>query len=317
MAKITLVFPYIGELNKFHCFALEQLSKIVCLDILVFTSENTNERAREICSGVSFHSIEKVFKHGNQYNISVENIMEHPYKLCDYRPFFDKIFEFDYEQFWGFGDLDCIYNPERLNILFSEVNDSKGVYGELGHLRIIGKDAIISVQERLTAVIDEYYLNGVDLLNPEKGYALDEHRFFNVLCEQMHLEGTLKWYKNHFSPIWDVDYKHIIPKNLFTNLLTFDRDGIYEEDGSLSDLAYIHLQKRKIFTQENNLESTLSMFFCEINGDVCFTSYNLRKEYNPSIASKIRFYMKVFVKRVRYRISNYGFSKRPSLICKK
>ena len=317
MAKITLIFPFIGEINTFHSLALIQLSKIKCLNVIVITAENTNSHARNTCKGVEFLSIDRVFKHDNKYKISLDDIFKHPYKLCDYRPFFDKIFKFSHEQFWGFGDLDCIYNPERLEYLFTEIHDSNGIYGELGHLRIVGTDAISTLQKRLLTEIEKYKNRGIDLFNPKKGYAIDEHRFFNVLCEELHSEKKITWHKDYFKPIWDVDYKHIIPNNILVTKITFTQNGIYESNGEPSKLSYIHLQKRKIYTHLDNLNGALSFHFCEKTGHVCFTKDNNKVHYRPSIKNKTRFFLAVLIGRVKYRIYNYGFSKRPSLICKK
>lgn len=118
MKRLALVLPYYGTLPKYFPFFLKSLEG-KCFDVLCFTDlEVGGHPDNFIVTRLSFDALKALAekKLGIPVNPSC------PYKLCDLKPFYGKIFE-DYlqdYQYWGFGDCDLVYG-ELLNTMLPEL----------------------------------------------------------------------------------------------------------------------------------------------------------------------------------------------------
>lgn len=317
MNKITLIIPYIGKLNSYHLLAIDQLSLIDTLDVNLIIDRENYPVKHDFIGEIKIWHIGDVFKFENPLEVKLQDILQHPYKLCDFRPFFNLLFEVgDYSRnYLAFGDLDCIFNVKRLRLLLNKINDSQGVYGDRGHLMVFGSETLQPIQSKLFSAIELFKKKSINLLAPDKGYAIDEFHFLHEILRELQSEKILKWYSDAFQPYFDVDYKHLMPKNYNQSIkFSFSLENVFE-NGKYSDISYIHLQKRKIAGDVSYLYtgSKLNLTFDDVSGFAGFFHFesSVRK---PKALNKLKFYLKVLIGRIKYRINNRGLGKTPSLI---
>lgn len=106
--KISLIIPYFGKLP-----ALSQLFFFTCgwnknLLFLLFTDQ---KRPEELPENVKYHYMTlKDFNQLASQKLGVKIKIVYPYKLCDLKPMYGKIFENYLTDtfFWGYCDLDMI-----------------------------------------------------------------------------------------------------------------------------------------------------------------------------------------------------------------
>lgn len=311
MQKVSLIFPYIGNLNQYHLYAINQLNKIDDVDVF-FITDNKNIKSEYIKSH-NILNIENIFNHNNILNIKLEDIIRKPYKLCDYKPFLNLLFNLPTYDYWGFGDLDCIYNPAILTDRIKNLNNPNAVYGERGHFTILGRKSSEIIQNEFFKVIADFKKKGTDLLNPNINYALDEFKFFHIICNELNKKNKITWESNYFEPLLDIDYQHIIPINFNKEKkYEFDLYSIYVNN-QLSSLSYIHLQKRKIQSKHNIFVGKNYLHFSPETGNALFQSEITDFNAPPKLRNRIIYFLTMFYKRVKYRIKNHGLNKRPSL----
>ena len=108
--RIILILPYFGKLPNFFPFWLQSCVNNKDIDFLIITDNENLEVS-------SYKNIFKVTMTFDDCRAIIEEklkrrvLLERPYKLCDYRPLYGKIFE-DYiegYEFWGFCDCDMIF----------------------------------------------------------------------------------------------------------------------------------------------------------------------------------------------------------------
>ncbi|AWK81315.1 DUF6625 family protein [Photobacterium damselae] len=309
--KIKYIIPFVGNLNEYHKYAIEQLSNVNRLDIYLLLDSNLYEKEKVYLSNyATVLKIEDVFNKENSLGILLDDILKYPYKLCDYRPFFQEIFHIknDNYKYIGFGDLDCIFNSFILNEKIDKINDINTVYGNRGHLMIFGTNTVPLINRELKESIYDYKKQGIDLLNPKKGYAIDEFFFMHKILIKLKSSNVIKWDAEYFYPFFDVDYKSLVPKNLNKRKFSFNIAAINDSSG-ISDISYIHLQKRKINGDVINKDKCYNLYF-NSEGTVIFDIRD-NLEFKHSIYNKLKFKFVVFFKRVKYRLYNYSVFKRP------
>lgn len=122
MNKIGVVICYFGEWPKFFSFFLSSIIHNKNFDWLIFSdNENVLPKHQNIkYYKMKLNEFSKLAKKKTNLSISFDN----PYKLCDFKPLYGKIFEdhLSNYKFWGYSDIDTIYgqikefiNDEILN----------------------------------------------------------------------------------------------------------------------------------------------------------------------------------------------------------
>ncbi|MER0325907.1 DUF6625 family protein [Vibrio vulnificus] len=303
MKKISLVIPYFGKLNRYQLFAINQLSLVDFLDVNVIVDRNVLEYS-SILNDANVMDVATCFINDNLFGVQLSELKKYPYKLCDYKPFFNLIFKFEYHEYFAFCDLDCIYNPPVLNKLLSSI-PKKVVGGEKGHFMIFDFDSLEKIQEVFLAKADDYRKkNKINLFTSERHFALDEFLFLHRILERLHSDGDIVWERCFFNPLLDLDYKNVLPKNWVDTELTFSLDSIMS-NRSTSNYSYIHLQKRKVI---GDLQSINRIGF-DNRGKVCLNE-TLGNRIN--LYAKITYKIDILLKRVKFRYGHHGISTRPS-----
>ncbi|WP_298392033.1 DUF6625 family protein [Flavobacterium sp.] len=107
--NIAIIIPYFGKLPSWFNLFLISASKTKIVTFILFTDDETkfNYPINFNVNYCSFADLSKMFKKTLGQSIYLEN----PYKICDYRPAFGKVFK-DYIgefSFWGHCDIDIIF----------------------------------------------------------------------------------------------------------------------------------------------------------------------------------------------------------------
>jgi len=171
MKKIVILVVYFGEWPKWFRIFLETCRHNERIEWMFFTDckvpKSTPDNAK-------FEKMTlKEFEDLASSKTGIGANIERPYKVCDFRPAFAKIFEdyiVDYD-FWGWGDIDVLYG--NLNHIFDPRN--------------LKKYDIISVRRRRTAGAMTVFKNTEDMkmlfkkspdykrvFGSSVGYAFDE-----------------------------------------------------------------------------------------------------------------------------------------------
>ena len=109
MNSIGVIILYFGKWPDFFPFFLSSIIRNKDIHWLLFSD---NDDVFSKYSNISFYKIDKTeFNRlaSKKTNLNI-NIID-PYKLCDFKPLYGKIFE-DYlsgYKFWGYSDIDVIY----------------------------------------------------------------------------------------------------------------------------------------------------------------------------------------------------------------
>lgn len=134
--RIILILPYFGKLPNFFPFWLQSCVNNKDIDFLIITDNENLEVS-------SYKNIFKVTMTFDDCRAIIEEklnrrvLLERPYKLCDYRPLYGKIFE-DYiegYEFGGFCDCDMIFG-DISKFITDEILNNYRFIGDLGHLHI-------------------------------------------------------------------------------------------------------------------------------------------------------------------------------------
>jgi len=107
--RVALIIPYFGVLPHYFAYFVKSIATSPILELLLFTDA-------EICvplpKNVTVHrSSLSEFNELASRAVSVPVTSTNPYKICDFRPAFGKVFQEylrDFE-FWAFGDIDLVY----------------------------------------------------------------------------------------------------------------------------------------------------------------------------------------------------------------
>jgi len=113
MKKICIIIPYFGKWPDWINYFLLSCKYNATIDWLFLTDcEPPAIQANNlIFKKISLQAFNQLASHKLNMNINIK----HPYKLCDFKPAYGKIFE-DYLKnydFWGYGDLDLVYGNIR------------------------------------------------------------------------------------------------------------------------------------------------------------------------------------------------------------
>ncbi len=115
MKKIVIIIPYFGQYPYYYRLVIKSMLANKTVDWLFFTDQEEPEEKNNIkvirCNLNDFNKLA-------EKKLSLTLNIKDPYKICDYKPAFGKIFEDyikDYD-FWGHADMDVIWGDIRFFI---------------------------------------------------------------------------------------------------------------------------------------------------------------------------------------------------------
>ena len=134
MKSIIVILPYFGKLPNMFPFWLESCKLNSSVDFLIATDQQINCEASNI--KVIQTSLPDI-KDKLESLLGIQVWLEKPYKLCDFRPLYKKLF-FEYVKeydFWGYCDCDLIFGNIR-EFLTDELLNQKDYILGMGHFHI-------------------------------------------------------------------------------------------------------------------------------------------------------------------------------------
>lgn len=292
MKSICFVYPWFGKFNSYFDLWLESAKKNESIDFLIYTDKKNitwiKERfflpnnIRVFASSLSEISL-KISK-----ILGRVILLNRPYKLCDYKPFYCFLFEeIKQYDFWGFGDMDVILGDIR-HFLSEDILDKCDVIGNMGHMQVFRNVDYIN---NLIFQTPRDFLNRV-LSDADQNYFFDEREYsrFNIYksdrkkliwddvadVRKPSRKFGLKYFR--FSFPCDADDKHHKQCCFYDYsdgklYLTKIVNGLVVK----KEVIYLHLQKR---TMKNCVKNNHTSFLCLPNRFVkCGNINQIKKKY--------------------------------------
>lgn len=274
MIKVVLINVYFGKLPNYFPLWLKSVEKNPTIDFLIVTDDKTkyNYPKNVIVIYDNFNNIKNRFDCIFDFN----NVLDSPYKLCEYKPFYNLIFEDIVKKydFWGYCDLDLIFGDIRKFLSEDIFNNYKKIYNR-GHMTIYKNtkevNDIISSKELF---VDCY--NYIEALTTRYVCHFDEGYGVSKIFDYLKI--------NQYNKVdcADINQKKYCFNNLFREDLK-EQKGIYKwENGKLffineknkeTEIIYAHFQKRNMDLDEEVLEKNVffaipNKFICKVDKDI-------------------------------------------------
>lgn len=173
MKSILVIHPYFGRFPKMFPFWLESCKLNKTVDFLIVTNQEIQSDADNII--IKKSSLTQV--KSQLESICGMNIwLEKPYKLCDFRPLFGKLFS-EYTQkydFWGYCDCDLVFGDIRHFLTEEVLNNHDYILG-WGHFH---------VQRTIDSKFDEVWRTARGLwrnIGWKDVFASDQNEWFDEL----------------------------------------------------------------------------------------------------------------------------------------
>ena len=241
--RTALIIVWIGPLPSYFPLWLRSLSANKAFDFLLFTDQPVGQSIPENCRVIrlSFNELRTRIA----INIGLPVQIDHPYKLCDFKPAYGEIFN-DYlsgYDYWGCCDMDLLFGDLAKFVTPSLLASYKKLFSR-GHLTIYRNEPAINSAWRSSGKIDHRKI----MTSPEV-FLFDEwsgiNRVFDELGIPQYNAEVMGDVKVLSSRVVCFNIKNYNPQIFAWN------DGRvmqYFIDGDLqsNELAYIHFQKRKI-----------------------------------------------------------------------
>jgi hypothetical protein len=267
MSRVIVIAVYFGALPRWMDLWLESCRCNGTLDFLVVTDRPTDALPKP--GNVTFVSMSfQAFVETASDRIGVPISQMDPYKICDLRPMYGRIFEdrirgYDY---WGHCDLDVIWGDIRKFLVLHDL-EKYDRFLDRGHLSLYRNQA--SVNDRFREVGDAQL---------REIFSIPQNRFFDeVIMNRLYARNRYP----HFDTCLYVDVDLFLRK--FLNCHHKGGSGnhrhqiCYWENGRLvcayftrgemheKELIYIHFQKRRM---ARAIEATGASFFIVDEGFV-------------------------------------------------
>ena len=246
--KIALIMPYFGNFPNYFALWECSASKNRDIDFLVFTNyPRENSYKNIIYIQCEFHEIKKRIER----EIGFPPMLTNAYKIVDYKPLYGCIFhEYlkDYSH-WGYCDSDVIFGDLSKFLTDARLNTYDRIY-QHGHLCIYKNEHNINYRWKTEHNLISYNYKEVFKV---KGVEMFDERggMWDI------------WKENQWSQyLNDKEFADILPtKHEFTTSWNSNPMCFHYQSGHLykyknginkTELAYLHLQKRKMEVQITN-----------------------------------------------------------------
>jgi len=262
--KVVFILPYFGKLPNYFDLFLKSCSYNEKFDWIIITDDvskyNYPKNVKVIYE--KFDYIKEVFQKKIDFNINLDR----PHKLCDYKPAYGYLFkeiisEYD---FWGHCDPDCIFGKLDSFIKEELLNEYEKIF-TLGHMTLYKNE------EKNNFLFKEK-INGKriykEVFTVSKGCVFDEQNKNSI--NTIFINNNVSLYKKSFCA--DIDpYNNNFRLSIYDlendryNLEDIKKQIFYWDSGRLirrfnnnlseEEFSYIHLQKRNMDNNINNIES--------------------------------------------------------------
>jgi hypothetical protein len=266
MKKILVIIVYFGKLPSLYKAWLKSISNNKSIDFLLLYDDNVTINSTNNLRVVK--STLKDFKTVIQNEFGKEVSLQHAYKICDFRPFFGKIFREEIKgyDFYGYSDIDIIYGDLR-KFFNDEILNSYDKIFKWGHFTLIKNSEFnLTLYSKLGSLY-----NFEQVFTSNENYAFDETTgFLSILLTN---NGSLYDKESDY-----VDFnkfssqlllkKHILNHNHHKQLFLWLDGKLFHgffERGELKmqEKCYFHFQWKKIYFDDSS------------NNNFYFTSFKI------------------------------------------
>lgn len=210
-------------------------------DFLVVTDQEFKPFSKNIIlKKISLSELNKLIN--KKLNINVK--LEKPYKLCDFRPAYGKIFEDflgNYE-FWGHCDIDQIFGKISDFITDNILNNSEKI-NKNGHFCLYKNCEKVNELYKKSGSIFSYK----EVFSNKENYAFDEKTGINLIAEKNEIKTK------YIEKYADIDirfkrYKTNKGRNYVNQAFIWDKGKIfrvYNNNLDKEEFMYLHFQKKR------------------------------------------------------------------------
>ncbi|MGH2325638.1 DUF6625 family protein [Leuconostoc lactis] len=254
--KIALIIVYFGNFPEYFPAFLKSAATNQDFDFLIYSDNSYNQEL--LPNNVKIiNSDFEILKSQIQKLFDFKISLSKPYKLTDFKPVYGQIFESEIKDYthWGYFDLDIILGDLIQFVTLSDLSNFDKIGGR-GHLSIFKNNEKNRLAYR--RVIGKNAFQFDEALSNRYSYHFDEMWGIN----SVYATSDFKFKDDEDIPYFDASPKRYPLISVRGNELKKPSVVLWE-DGKLylngekeKQLAYIHLQKRKIkYYSERNLTS--------------------------------------------------------------
>ena len=309
--KIAIIIPYFGKLPSWFQFFLLSCSKSKLIVFYLFTDDETDFDYPNNFKVFykSFEEIQKLFK----LKLNDEKIyLNHPYKLCDYKPCYGLVFEEYLKEydFWGYCDVDIILGDVDKYLNKININLYDRVFN-LGHFTLYKNSYKNnnSFKLKLNKNFPKYF--DFDFISKTSIICNFDEVGTNVIMK----EFDFKFYDKCLGANVNGDFiKFRLGDGKFTTntILTYQDNCTYEvrmiDNGYVrNEYMYFHLQNRNDLNGINYSKSILNYVICN-EGFIPYSESSLelllKKMGGKELDSDLYQYRKNLKNKIRDRFFN-------------
>jgi hypothetical protein len=241
--KIGIIAVWMGDLPSYFPVWLRTLETNSAFDFFLFTDqpvETVKPNNLKVVT-MSFTELKSLIAEKLFFQVNIP----HAYKFTDFKPAYGEIF-YDYlagYDFWGYCDMDVLFGDLKKYITDDILLSFKKVFSR-GHLTLYKNETLINAAYRSGS------LDAKKILQSPDNYSFDEwfgiHRIFEAL-------GIPQYNKEIMGDIRVLSTRLECSntRNYRPQIFVWEEGTVrqyYIEEGQLkmTELAYIHFQKRKI-----------------------------------------------------------------------
>lgn len=270
MKKITLILPYFGKkFPDMFPLLVYSMSLNTKVDFIIFTNihDDILEQYKSENIFVKYTTLEYI-KNLASKKLNFNVVLDEPYKLCDFRPFYGIIFE-DYLQdvnWWGYFDSDIIFGD--LNSFIDkfefEKYDRVFTHGHLTFYRNIESVNKVALKDFRCKAIPNYK----KVLSNKEIYGFDEWGF------RKNKGRGISWIIDKTKILKQYDnislFSDILPHNFFFKTTIGDSINYFiftngklegmSSSGEKKEYLYAHFQKRPMCFKNICLNKKIYVF---------------------------------------------------------
>lgn len=134
MNRIKLIVCYYGKFPQWMNIWLKSCEFNSNIDFMIVTDNQIENLPSNVSIlNIGFEELRNRFSNVLGFSASLKN----PYKLCDYKPIYGKVFEQELKgyEFWGHCDIDLVWGRIN-NFITKDILDYFDLIGKYGHLMI-------------------------------------------------------------------------------------------------------------------------------------------------------------------------------------
>lgn len=269
--KKCLIICWYGKLPNYFEIWQKSCSYNKDYDFIVVTDQDFEPLGSNIIlKKMSLAEVNELINKKLDINIKIEK----PYKFCDFKPAYGKIFEDSLRayEFWGHCDMDQIFGKIS-NFVTNEILDNYEKINKLGHFCLYKNCKKMNELYKKDGSIFSYK----EVFSNNENYAFDEKTGMEMIvkknnikikCIDNYADMYIRYKRYKMSGTTNYKYQAFLWENgkLFR---------VYENNGILNreELMYLHFQKKKPNIKVENSSYTRliigSNYFKELENEIC------------------------------------------------